>query len=134
MKEQVDKEDPRRKNVAILAAASCCVRMLKGGRGTNCKSAKDRTSMSVTLEQSRLIYYNHIHPHVPVRQNKTTRDLSEEDRCVLWMANEQRRQGIRIQNAKKNQGKMKFAFNGFQRGQLPKMYRPPRECIGKTET
>ena len=134
LKEQVDKEDPRRKNVAILAAASCCVRMLKGGRGTNCKSAKDRTSMSVTLEQSRLIYYNHIHPHVPVRQNKTTRDLSEEDRCVLWMANEQRRQGIRIQNAKKNQGKMKFAFNGFQRGQLPKMYRPPRECIGKTET
>ena len=130
----VKAEDPHLKNCQILEAAECCVRLLKGGRGTNCKSAKDRTSMSVTLEQSRLIYYNHIKPNVPVRPDKTTKFLNDEDRAVLWMANEQRKHGVRIQNSKKNQGKMKFAFNKFQRGQLPKMYRPPRECIGKAET
>ena len=58
---------------------------MKGARGTNCKSAKDRTSMSVTLEQSRLTYYNHIKSHVPKRPDKTTKSLSEEQQSVLWM-------------------------------------------------
>ena len=90
--------------------------------------------MSVTLEQSRLTYYNHIKSHVPIRDDKTTKQLTAEDKSVLWMANGQRRHGIRIQNAKKNVGKMKFAFNPFQRGRLPKMYRPPRVTIGATES
>jgi hypothetical protein len=136
LKESVDDEakNPFAKHVDILASAACCVRMMKGGRGTNCKSAKDRTSMSVTLEQARLTYYNHIKAHVPIRDDKTTVKLTPEDKSVLFMANGQRRHGIRIQNAKKNVGKMKFAFNPFQRGRLPKMYRPPRVTIGATES
>ena len=129
-----ESKNPFNKHVDILASAACCIRMMKGGRGTNCKSAKDRTSMSVTLEQSRLTYYNHIKSHVPIRDDKTTKQLTAEDKSVLWMANGQRRHGIRIQNAKKNVGKMKFAFNPFQRGRLPKMYRPPRATIGATES
>ena len=50
------------------------------------------------------------------------------------MANGQRKHGIRIQNAKKNVGKMKFAFNDFQRKRLQKMYRPPRVTMGAIES
>ena len=136
LQEAVQKEakNPFRKHYEILASSECCVRMMKGGRGTNCKSAKDRTSMSVTLEQSRLTYYNHIKAHVPIRDTPTTKSLRSEDKSVLWMANGQRKHGIRIQNAKKNVGKMKFAFNDFQRKRLQKMYRPPRVTMGAIES
>ena len=47
------------KNVEFLITVEQLVHWLKGGRLTSCKSGKDRTSMSVTLEECSLLRTMH---------------------------------------------------------------------------
>jgi hypothetical protein len=105
----VQKESPSRKNIDILHAAQRVTRCLRGGRGTCCKSAKDRTSMSLTLEQAQLLYHNESPTHIE-KEDKAMLRLDPADRCTLWSANMMREYGVRIMNAKKNVGKKKVSL------------------------
>jgi hypothetical protein len=48
-----------KKEFEILAISADAVRLLGGGRITCCKSGKDRTGQSVTLECARLLGYHY---------------------------------------------------------------------------
>ena len=50
------------KNIEFLVALQQLIHWIRGGRLTSCKSGKDRTSMSVTLEECCVLRNNH---HLP---------------------------------------------------------------------
>ena len=49
-----------------------------------------------------------------------------DKREVEFMSEMFRRHGVRRENARKNVGKAKFAFNEIQRMLLPKEFQPPK--------
>ncbi|CAK4577357.1 unnamed protein product [Aphanomyces euteiches] len=123
----VQSENAASKNTRILLEASDVVRRLNGGRVTYCKSGKDRTAMSVTLEQARLLFkrvsgVNPLHLLGATEQLNISAD-------ELNAANLMREFGIRIKIAKKNVGRFKYSFNALQRKMLPDIYRPPVSTI-----
>ncbi|KAG7385934.1 Phosphatidylinositol 3,4,5-trisphosphate-dependent Rac exchanger 2 protein [Phytophthora pseudosyringae] len=103
-------ENVQKKFVNILIASSDICRRLGAGRTTCCKSGKDRTAMSVTLETSRLLV-DHFH----VKQG-------------VHLCNAMRERGVRRVNVLANTGKTKFAFNSFQLKYIPDCYKPPLAC------
>lgn len=102
------------KRTDILKRSSDLCRELGGGRVTVCKSAKDRTAMSVTLEQVRILQRHH---DLPAHRVPATVSVM-------------RSHGVRIENALKNTGKRMFAFNKLQRSLLPEEYRCPDQVGG----
>ncbi|GBG33063.1 Type II inositol 3,4-bisphosphate 4-phosphatase [Hondaea fermentalgiana] len=106
------------KDVQVLISAENAVRALNGGRITFCKSGKDRTAMSMTLEQTRLLRAT------PLPGNRSLEHLDDQ-----VMANLMREYGGRIVVAEKNVGRPKYSFNAAQRQLLPSIYRPPTTTI-----
>ena len=96
------------KNIQLLEASAEAARLLGGGRVTMCKSGKDRTSMSVTLEHGRLL--------------RAVHGLKDPDDAVHTM----RRRGVRRENVRLNTGRRLYAFNWLQQSMLPEPYRPPK--------
>lgn len=96
------------KNMRLLAAAARLTRLVEGGRITCCKSGKDRTAMSVTLEQARLLDAHHfLHEH------------------VVQTANLMRSHGVRRENVIVNIENPSYAFNMVTLALLPEEYTPP---------
>lgn len=111
-------------NLDILMKAQTLTRKMNGGRCTCCKSGKDRTGMSVTLEEMSILQAYH--------QPKDEKPWSE--RFLTTWLDHTRAKGCRILNVTKNIGEPRYAFNKFQVMQLPKLLRPPAESFGASTT
>ncbi|OQR98332.1 inositol-3,4-bisphosphate 4-phosphatase [Achlya hypogyna] len=125
----VQAENAAAKNTRILLEASDAVRRMNGGRVTYCKSGKDRTAMSVTLDQARLLFKRQAsaNPFLVTSPTHAPTDMVSADE--LAAANIMREHGVRIVVAKKNVGRPKYSFNALQRKLLPEIYRPPTSTI-----
>lgn len=109
LRDSVDtmEKEAEKKHVSILTTFAYLSRSTCGTVGILCKSGKDRTGMSATLEL--------------VRSLVEDADLIFGERAVMTL----REKGARRMNVWANTGQSMFAFNSIQRSLLPACYRPP---------
>eukprot|EP00903_Cladosiphon_okamuranus_P019670 g18080.t2 len=127
------------KNTAILLEAQLAVRRLCGGRVTFCKSGKDRTAMSVTLEEALLLAETtsqRTEPNSSSAGSGVAAAVSggegwraAERSGALGDANVLREHGCRLLVAEKNVGRPLYSFNALQRQFIPELYQPPPQTI-----
>eukprot|EP00939_MAST-03C_sp_MAST-3C-sp1_P000202 g202.t1 len=126
-------EEGCRKYEVLLLAADA-TRHLGGVRLTNCMSGKDRTGMSVTLEQARILAQSHmlIRPPLarPTGKRRTAKQLvtfrrkpNAKRSRVMEIADMMRICGPRLHNCRKNAGKPAYACTVVHL--MPSCYRPP---------
>eukprot|EP01084_Bolivina_argentea_P259802 438542_1 len=109
LRQAVRNEQVGAKNTLLLLQSERCIRALGGARVTLCKSGKDRTAMSVTLEEAFLI-----------------QGTDEGNELITkTMVNLLRSRGIRIKIAEKNVGAPVYSFNAIQRKFIPDLYKAP---------
>ena len=131
------------KNMEVLWCSAAVARTLGALRFTSCKSAKDRTAMSVTLEQRALLVEAGALQHFQESAQgskagalaTTTRvqtSPSREGRDPLLDA--LRRHGLRRQNCLRNVGADRYAFTKILLLVVPREYRPPPDTYAEIET
>ena len=121
------------KNVEFLLLVERLVYCLHGGRHTCCKSGKDRTGMSVTLEECCSLRNNH-HLNGDTFDKTLSTLRRYEFLCsllpslfmyvheVLMFISSH---GTRLENCLKNTGHRCYHFNQLQLMLLPKLLTPP---------
>eukprot|EP00953_Heterococcus_sp_UTEX-ZZ885_P026824 14457-Heterococcus_DN1.PRE.2 len=109
------------KNTAVLLESEKAVGLVGGGRVTFCKSGKDRTAMSVTLEEAFILVEKHL--------GASSSDTVGTTAKALRVANVLRAHGTRIAVAEKNIGYPQYSFNAIQRQFIPELYRAPLQTI-----
>jgi hypothetical protein len=134
----------RGKHVEVLMVGALLARDMGGARTTSCKSAKDRTSMFVTLEHAKCAIVGGLLKG-PIGRKKRSQSAWVDDRAtegeelveqgsVQKVLDELRSiRGVRLRNCEANIGVPKYAFNLVQMKAFPPELRAPAGTAGGTK-
>jgi hypothetical protein len=158
LQELVDGEAVNRAKDVNLLLVSCHVaQLLKAARTTSCKSAKDRTSVFLTLEVSDQAARAKLLDDDDVKSDSSsssregasssaaaaaaapsTKDdeaaFVVKERVVELAAALRGPSGVRLKNCELNVGQSKYAFNALQVQALPQVLRPPTGTFGASQS
>ena len=111
----------------VLVTAASFARALGCARVTHCKSGKDRTSMSVTLEQCAVTEEELARRNVALDQGGGRGPNDPKAACAA-LRDMMRTHGVRREGVRLNTETDLFAFNPAQRAALPEALQPPLGC------
>ena len=115
------------KELDVLVTAASFARSLGCARVTHCKSGKDRTSMSVTLEQCAVTEEELTRRNLALDQGGGRGPNDPKAACAA-LRDMMRTHGVRREGVRLNTETDLFAFNPAQRAALPEVLQPPVGC------